>query len=109
MLFLFLSFYLLIMYRNYKSELSIYREMTFIYLLFIILNPTVHPWYLVPLSLFGWQHLPLTTLASQYMSCYSYIHYDKMLQPGFEIIRILEYTIILLFFLYEIKKEPLFK
>ena len=105
MLFLFLSFYLLIMYRNYKSELSIYREMTFIYLLFIILNPTVHPWYLVPLSLFGWQHLPLTTLASQYMSCYSYIHYDKMLQPGFEIIRILEYTIILLFFLYEIKKR----
>lgn len=109
MLFFFLLFYLLIMYRNFRSEISIYREMTIIYLLFIIFNPTVHPWYLVPLSLFGFPCFPLTTLAAQYMSCYSYIHYDKILQPGFVYIRILEYTITLLLFLYEIKKEPLFK
>lgn len=84
-------------------------KLTFIiYGLFILVNSTVHPWYIIPFFIFGLFGFPLTATLGSYLCIFSYAFYDNAITQYFELIRILEYLLVLVCFGFEMKRKGIF-
>ncbi len=106
--FLISNLFLLFFFRNKINEPQKWWGMAFIiYLVFIIVNSTVHPWYILPLFIIGLFSFPVTAIAASFIFYLSYSFYDPRLTIYFDWTRLTEYFLLLLCFGIEYYTRPI--
>ncbi|HRG33449.1 MAG: hypothetical protein JNK69_08760 [Saprospiraceae bacterium] len=70
--------------------------------LYLLLSSTVHPWYLATLLFLGIFSYPLISIVWTGLIMLSYIHYDKSYDGYFNLVKILEYSVLCVVLCYTI-------
>lgn len=70
--------------------------------LYLLLSSTVHPWYLATLLFLGIFSYPLISIVWTGLIMLSYVHYDKAYDGYFNLVKILEYSVLCVVLCYTI-------
>jgi alpha-1,6-mannosyltransferase len=92
-------------FRKQKSEQSFINGLFFASMLYYMLVPIVHPWYItIPLVLGLFTQFNVAFLWCIIIPV-SYLHYQEKFSVIYYVVVLIEYIIVLAFFLYELKRN----
>ncbi|MBK9270097.1 MAG: hypothetical protein IPM48_00735 [Saprospiraceae bacterium] len=83
-----------------------FQSVWYIWMVYLLMGSTVHPWYLTPILFLAVFSHPLTSIAWSFMIVGTYIHYDPDLKHLFSGFVVLEYFFLFVIFIIEIKYKP---
>jgi len=98
------SFFIWLSDLIHKSRTTFYfKSIWILWFVYLGTSSTIHPWYLTPLLFLGIFTFPLSSVVWSFLIFGSYIFYDSGVKELFPYYVILEYLIMTLVFIYELK------
>ena len=93
--------FVFIMLISYRKTESVAMKASMAWWVFLLLSTTVHPWYAIPLLLFGYFYLKKSAMYWSVAILWSYLFY--LLPNSFWIVQVVEYTGLAIILAFELR------